>query len=121
MDAERFFFEKAGWSYRPSVETAEEGRSRGAGQLARAEAWLRGSEMYVTWEPDWDGDHSYDGRENVVSCEWAALRGPLGDGEVLASLGCIDDATDDYRRVVEAELALEVMSPVPTNTERVSF
>jgi hypothetical protein len=30
----------------------------------------------------------------------------------VRSLGCIDDATDDYRRLIEAELALDAM-PTP--------
>ena len=74
----------------------------------------------VVWEDDWDvGSHrdfygpdsAYADRE-PDTCETAALVDESGD--VLASLGCIDDATDEYRRVVAAELAAEALGELTT-------
>jgi hypothetical protein len=47
-----------------------------------------------------------------TTCETCTCYG--ADGAILASLSCIDDATPEYRRVVEAELASEAMGPVVT-------
>lgn len=108
--ATAFFVEHAGYSYDPNVETAEEGKARTAETLAGAEAWAVEFDVTFTWEPDWSvGDHvaefgeAYTEQPDTceVCCAWWG-------GEVIASLGCIDDASDAYRRVIEAELAAEV-------------
>lgn len=109
-DAIRFFWHHAGTSYRPGVETVDEGRHRGAVALARAEQWADENGVVFEWAPDWDVvDHAaeYDCYDEggPESCETCTALDENGD--VLASLGCIDDATDEYRRVVQAELALE--------------
>lgn len=109
MNAEDFFYEYAGWGYDPRTETPEEGRRRSAAELARAERWAREYGVTFVWSDDWDGDHSYlEYGQSVETCEFV-LALDL-DNEVLTSLGCVDDATDDYRRVVQAELAQEIMS-----------
>lgn len=110
--AVRFFWQHAGYSYRPDVESDESGRLRGARELAAAEAWARANGVTFSWRDDWEVAHEtaydcYDEGE-PETCELCTALD--GNGAVLASLGCIDDATDDYRRVVEAELALEAMS-----------
>lgn len=111
-DAKRFFFENAGYSYDPTKETHEEGRRRCASDLAHAEEWLRNSDdLRVLWADDDDGDHSYTDGEGfegytVTTCEFCSILNESGS-VIYASLGCIDDADDDYRRVVEAELAME--------------
>ena len=110
LSADELFMHKhAGYSYDPKTETKEQGRQRCARELARAERWMHETGARVVWVDDWEiRDHvkyygdAYD--REPTTCEWAELR--LG-GEVLASLGCIDDATDEYRRVIEAELADE--------------
>jgi hypothetical protein len=103
-----FFYENAGWGYRPDQETPEEGRWRGAETLAEAEAWAKDVGYTFTWRDDWDGDHSdYESGSGPESCEMVTLYDQ--DDNVIGSLGCIDDATEDYRRVVEAELAYEAM------------
>ena len=105
-----FFAEHAGLSYNPATETPEQGQERTGRALAAAEEWAESHGYVVTWEDDEDGDHSYleqsefDGYQ-ITTCEQATLFDR--DGNVLAALGCIDDATDDYRRVVGAELAVQ--------------
>jgi hypothetical protein len=113
--AAAFMFEHAGWSYNPATETPDEGRMRGAHHLAIAEAWAEARGLYVTWQDDWSvGSHrDYYGPDSAYSdgepesCELAILYDDAG--RILASLGCIDGATPEYRRVVEAELAQGVM------------
>jgi hypothetical protein len=113
---QRFFFDWAGWSYKPGEESPAKGRTRGAVRLAAAEAYARKELWHVTWEresqPDvsWcveceNGNHDTYKHMNAVEC--AVLYG--ADGKVLDSLGNIDRPSAAYRRVVAAELALEAM------------
>lgn len=114
----QFFHDNAGWSYDPRRESSEQGRQRCAYALAAAEAWAENMGMRFTWEDDWDvGSHrEHYGADSAYSdgepttCETCIAWKPLPyDGwQDVASLGCIDDATDDYRRVIAAELAMEV-------------
>ena len=74
--------------------------------------WALAQGYVFEWEDDWHiGSHvdeypdAYD--DEPRRCEVASLR--TADGDVLASLGCIDDADVDYRRQIERELAYEVM------------
>lgn len=114
---EQFFYDNAGWSHDPLTESPDElQRLRCAQALAAAEAWLKDNSAFyeVTWEPDHDGDHSYLDQpefagQDIWTCEQATLWMIDADQPwVAASLGCIDNADDAYRRVVAAELALEV-------------
>ena len=63
----------------------------------------------ITWEDDWSVDHveEYDCYTDggPSTCEGCVVRSTNGD--VLASLWCIDDADDEYRRQVESELVDE--------------
>lgn len=108
--AAEFFYQHAGWGYNPTTETPEEGRRAGAEALADAERWARETGVWFRWESElgWiDHVAEYDTYDaEPETCE--ACIAYDEDGEVVASLGCIDDATPQYRRVVEAELALEV-------------
>lgn len=111
-EATDFFYEHAGWGYHPVKETPEEGRRRGATSLADAEAWAKGQGVEFIWESDWSvgshqdfyGTDSAYGDGEPETCESCIAR---LNGEVVASLSCIDGATAEYRRVVEAELAGE--------------
>lgn len=109
--AEQFFYDHAGYMAKAS-ESLEEGHRRTAILLAYAEAWARRKGIRFDWADDWAGDHSYvdqamfEGYE-VTACEVCTAYSRKGN--VKASLGCIDDASPEYRRVVEAELAMEVM------------
>ena len=104
----KFFIEHAGVSYRPGKETKAQGRRRGAEALARAEQYAEEQGWKVEWDYDQNeyqmGDAETEMPNEVLV---AVLRD--ADGHVLESLGGIGDPSDSYRRVVEAELALEAM------------
>jgi hypothetical protein len=105
--AEAFFYEHAGYSYRPDVETEEEGRRRTARDLAAAERWANDNGYSFQWEWDeWYEDN--DGSVGpYVGC---VMRDPMGN--VVGSLWGIEDEGPDpgpYYRVIEAELASEAM------------
>jgi hypothetical protein len=106
-------------------------RAISAVALARAEQWAEDNDIDYTWEWDTDGDlgdHACWCRdERRREAGYSSFGMPesqrrLGQcaheieacvleyqGEVLASLCGIIDADRTYRRVVEAELALEAM------------
>lgn len=123
---EQFFYLHAGYSYDPKIETRDKGRIRCAKYLATAEAYARNSEWEYRWEDDWDiGSHKkYYGKGSVYevsepeTCESCLLLD--ADGEVLESLGCIDDADKNYRRVIEAELASEAMDRELEHAKRIT-
>ena len=102
-----FFYKHAGYGYTPGKETPAQGRRRGAKALARAEAEASARGWRVEWEGDpepWDpGDTDYEPKEVYG----AVLRDE--EGHVLESLWSIADPDRNYRRVVEAELALEAL------------
>jgi hypothetical protein len=109
--AELFFFEHSGWSYPagapPHVQIRH--RIQGARDSAEAERRVESrDDMEFLWEHelDWDMCECSPG---ATSCESAALVDlHQGGEEYLATLGCIDFAGDyTYRRVVQAELAIE--------------
>lgn len=104
-----FFHENAGW--------AAGRKAIGALELARAEAAAANNGWRVVWSQDEDpdlGDHAYwcaderAGRQHDHDVECADLQDDTG--HTLATLCGIIDADRDYRRVVEAELALEALS-----------
>jgi hypothetical protein len=113
---EAFFFDNAGYSYHTATEKPEQGRARCARELARAEVYAGEQGWEFTWEDDWMcGSHVREfGRESYEhepsTCESCVLRD--AEGNVLASLGCIDDADSNYRRVIEAELASEALDTI---------
>lgn len=117
LESIRFFEENAGFSWNPKAQTREEGRRLCAVELARAEDHARELEITFTWTDDWSLGTSHAdfySREaypegDPETCESCVA---TLEGEVVASLGCIDGATPEYRRVVEAELALEAIPAV---------
>lgn len=109
-EALRFHWEHGGYNYNPATETADQGRARCALEAAGAEAWAQEQGIEFRWEDDWNiGDHAaefpdaYDDG-GPETCEMCTAY--LGD-TMLTCLGCIDDASDEYRRVIEAEMAME--------------
>lgn len=111
IEAVKFFYDNACWSYDPSRETAEQGRLQSARSLARAEARRKSESAWVTWEQDdipFDDDVHGPDEYGFIAILWRY--NPESDApEALASLGMVDaEPGHPYRRVVEAELALEV-------------
>lgn len=112
--AKRFFYKHAGYSVKPG-ETNRQGRERSAKALARAEAHAKAQDWSYDWEIDDDGCIGCDCKSPDCRCSSGEphetlvcfLRGT--DETVLTSLGGICGATPEYRRVIEAELALETM------------
>jgi hypothetical protein len=93
----RFFQANAGYSIPP-------GRAACALSLAKAELWAREEGARFIWREDPVSDWDGDGPAPEAGPE--ACRAYLGDDEV--SLWGIWGATDEYRRVVQAELAVEL-------------
>lgn len=96
---EQFFFDNAGYSYDPKVETLEQGRAKCAQRLAAAEAEADRRGLWVEWVDDDEEDGAP---------RWCAL---LRDSNsaILNSLGGIDVCAGPYARVVAAELAADVL------------
>lgn len=73
-------------------------------------AQARAAGFTYRWEDDWQvGSHVEEYGESYgqepESCEWASLVAP--DGLVVASVGCIDDASAEYVAEIEDDLATE--------------
>ena len=94
---EQFFYDNAGWSYDPKTETSDQGRRRGAIELARAEQWAKKQGYYFEWSDDIEAP--------LYCCAMYAH----GQKYCAQSLGGIDTCTGKYARVVEAELVLQEM------------
>jgi hypothetical protein len=111
--AVEFFSQNAGLAIYPG-EPEDQARLRTGQEYAAAEMTIQEQGWSVGWEDDWSiGSHFKEYGEAYSdsepdTCEVALLHNDR-DG-ILASVGCVDDATSDYRRVVAAELALEAMS-----------
>ena len=106
---EQFFYNYAGYSDDPMTETPEQGRMRCAHTLALMEACGRDAGLYCDWTVDNDCEPASEHAEM-----WQCICYDT-HGRVVASLGGIDFGEDGlyrstYRRVVEAELAQEVLS-----------
>lgn len=109
-DAVKFFYDNAGWSYDSARETSDRGRIRCAEDLARAEQRRKSEGAWVAWERDdipFEDDVHGPDEYGYVATLWqydAESDAPA----CLASVGAVDaEAGDDYRRVIEAELASE--------------
>lgn len=128
-----FFYQHAGYSYDPAVETEEQGHRRCARRLVIAEAQARELGWWVSIENDPDGPMEDDvGSVELVTsgecvCLQVTLYGPpdSGDGlnrepKVLGSLGdvVVPGRSDPYLQAVAAELALEAISERNTKTEQ---
>lgn len=108
---EQFFYRCAGYSYDPKTQTPEEGRKECAAKLAHAER--RGSDAGLSfeWAED-DIDSSSFRNDRDPYPLWLCVCRRM-DGTAAASLGGVDFGRycnpygDSYRRVVEAELAME--------------
>lgn len=126
-EAWRFFMGNAGYSYNPDTETEAQGKNRTARMLAKAERNAASKNIRFEWHPDDAGcagcacgSENCDCFTGAVHETYAcvALYGdpschdgfgrPAG-GAVVASLSAICNPSREYRRVVEAELAVEAL------------
>ena len=115
-----FFAKHAGYATPP-------GRMACARRLAEAERWAEGI-LTFTWDWDVCSDYTWcDVGEHIgLRCQHAptheheilAVSSRYADGSQGPSLGGIADPDEDYRRVVEAELALEAMAKVEESLEK---
>jgi hypothetical protein len=105
--AYRFFRERAGGQVGHSAEYAF--------ALARAERWADKEGVEFVCEPEYESYRDVYGEDppEGVDFSWLAVK---VEGEVLASLGFVDD-TNGYHRVVFAELALEAFAEVERRTD----
>ncbi len=116
-----FFYDYAPFSYKPNEETKEEGHQRTAKELAKAEKWFNffsfSDEMRFEWEVDPDIDSSEfedtDSPRELYICKMF-----YGD-QLETTIGGIDlkSATDPYKRVIEAEMALEKIDSLLSKSE----
>ena len=112
---EQFFYKHAAYSYDPKTETEEHGRVRCARAMARAEQYASDMDWGFCWEYDADGCIGCDCENEDCACSSGANHETFVcvvrdlDGKVLASCGSICSPSNDYTRVMEAELALEAM------------
>lgn len=120
MMPSEFFYENAGFSFDPQTETAEEGKRRCANELAEAERWASDAGLSFAWAVDPDVNSSDHSDEPDPYSLWECVARDM-NGDTVASLGAIDfgrdgDPWDDpYRRVVEAELAVEARQHILNN------
>ena len=98
----RFFFKWGAWGYNPATETPLQGRWKSAKALSSAEQWGKKNGLSFQWVDDYRQGDEPDDVERVELCSVLD-----GKGVTLTSLGAIWDASPEYRRVVEAELATE--------------
>jgi hypothetical protein len=122
-----FFYEHAAFSYDPKTETEEEGHTECARQLAAAEHTIQSDDTYR---------YEWGQTEGLTNADFEDTDNPYllwqcvlfrGD-EAMVSLSGIDlgrhgvPATENYRRVVEAELALEqIKNMVSEAAEMIRF
>lgn len=108
-----FFKANAGFSYNPKTETKAQGMDRCARRLAAAEQWAREAGYSFSWEVDCIDSSEWSGETPPWPQYLCVIRN--GEGVIVGSLGGVDFGRDGtpwnnpYRRVVEAELALEEM------------
>ncbi len=105
-----FFIEHAPYSFNPTVETREAAQHRGAQRLVDAEAWALDIGIRYEWQEELCPDRSGIDHLGAV---WLCLA--WQGSKIVASLGGIDLGPEgepwnhSEGRVVEAQLALEVM------------
>jgi hypothetical protein len=110
----RFFSAHAGYSYDPAKETKTQGRWRCARRLALAERHAQNVGLSFHWFIDPDSTSAEWSDERPAWRQWCCQATDQKDN-VVASLSAIDFGRkgtpygDPYKRVVEAELALEVL------------
>lgn len=114
MTAFQFFYLHAGYSYVAASETELQGRRRCAKELVAAEAAARDAGYSFAWSVDPCADSSDHSEEAPPYALWVCTARD-GQGKIAGSVGAVDFGRDGepwgqpYRRVVEAELAMEAL------------
>lgn len=109
MNAYQFFLKHAGYSYDPKTETPQQGRIKCARALAKVEREARNASFCYSWSVDEQSSQE----EGYTQWQCAMFN---SDGRIVNSLHGIDFGqdgnpwSDSYRRVVEAELAIDGMT-----------
>jgi len=112
---QKFFYKHAGYSFDTNTESKRQGKERCARRLARAERYAKRQDWHYEWTEDIDGCIGCDCGSADCACSTGTAHEVLvcvlrdSDDHVLGSLGSICEATREYGRVIEAELALEAM------------
>jgi hypothetical protein len=125
MNPYQFFLKHAGQSYNPATETQMQGRIRNARHLAEVERKARDGGFFYIWSidpdclsSDWIDDNEDGGRNNDPWQTWQCAM-YNSDRRIVNSLHGIDFGRDGsphgdtYKRVVEAELALDGLTNEP--------
>ena len=111
-----FFLKNAGSSYDPKTQTKRQGQAAGARKLAKAERDARALGYTFEWAYDVGGCIGCDCDSPECACSTGEPHECLvclmrdSNGKVVQSLGSVCEPSREYRRVVEAELALEEVS-----------
>ena len=112
MTPYRFFLVNAGYSWDKETETRAQGMRRCAKSLAAAEKWARDHGYTFEWEVDLETNSSDFSDETPAWELWNCVMRDA-DGKPCQSLCAIDfgrhgqPRRNGYRRVVEAELAVQ--------------
>ncbi len=113
MTPVRFFMTHAGFSYAPGAETPAQGRYRCARRLAAAESRASRAGYSFDWTPSDEWSSSFNSDAPAWQLWDCIMRDPAG--EMITALCAVDFGADGgpqgqpYRRVVEAEIACEVL------------
>ena len=117
MNSYQFFLKNAGYCYGPH-ETKMQGRIRGARALADAERKARNGGFSYRWTVDEMVDsNSFEGSDEPWQLWQCGMYN--SEGRIVNSLHAIDFGrdkspwSDPYRRVVEAELAIDGLTNEP--------
>lgn len=125
VNSYQFFLKHAGYSYKTGEETPMQGRIRCARQLAAVERKARDGGFSYNWSVDPDirsDDWIADNEDGGRNCDpWQTWQCAMynADGQIVNSLHSIDFGRDGepwgdpYKRVVEAELALDGLTNPP--------
>jgi hypothetical protein len=110
--AEQFFYDNAGYSY-SQTENPEDARVRNAQQLARAVAWAASNGAWFRWTQDDMTNREFTDEGDEYPLWVCAASMPSRETEYLGGcdFGPISNwpANDNYARVIEAELAVQLM------------
>lgn len=112
-DPVAFFYANAGVSYNPKTQTPEEGRTEGARKLADAERFASAAGLCFRWQHDDITSAEHEDTDSPYPLWLCTCYDEFG--KVVGSLGGVDFGDngqpwgDPYRRVVEAEIAMEVL------------